>query len=505
MASLASPTGSNKSSLRAAQLRDELYAMLAHFTQKRTAQEQPEALLGTGGTDVDVRTASAANSAKVHKQKNKPWKVHGNQLQHCPWNCGLVGGGLEMELACSVKPQSSTLDAASITLLEVLERVPGLIKSLPTTQWAQHSQEARGGPIPGILVDLVVDSTVVPIQCSRLHPSVTSATIVSRGGEPAHRKTVPIRGCSLPCNMLTAKATVAGRNTCRQARGLGLVVRNLLSCCRSERSTGYCRAFSLLPVSPCKLQQRKWSSAGPGQLLQMATSTAQHSSSEKPTTPREGFDPASMRGDYSLPGTGLVESDADPDPMKQFDSWFNEAVQSEQISEANAMCIATATPEGRPSNRMVLMKGYDQHGFKFYSNYSSRKGQELERNSYASLCFWWEPLHRSVRIEGQVEKLSAVESDAYFHSRPRGSQIGAVVSHQSSVLPHGRQELEQREQDLQQNYADEAVEIPRPYNWGGYLVVPSIIEFWHGKKSRIHDRLQYTREGNRWTMERLSP
>ncbi|DBA81781.1 TPA: hypothetical protein ACH3X1_007511 [Trebouxia sp. C0004] len=144
--------------------------MLAHFTQKRTAQEQPEALLGTGGTDVDVRTASAANSAKatlltfaallqVHKQKNKPWKVHGNQLQHCPWNCGLVGGGLEMvgldvtgspavfnkycspgplkELACSVKPQSSTLDAASITLLEVLERVPGLIKSLPTTQWAQ--------------------------------------------------------------------------------------------------------------------------------------------------------------------------------------------------------------------------------------------------------------------------------------------------------------------------------------------------------------------------------
>lgn len=226
---------------------------------------------------------------------------------------------------------------------------------------------------------------------------------------------------------------------------------------------------------------------------------------ENSTNSREGLDPASMRGDYSLPGTGLVERDAKPDPMEQFDSWFNEAVQSEQISEANAVCIATATPEGCPSNRMVLMKGYDQRGFKFYSNYSSRKGQELERNSYASLCFWWEPLHRSVRIEGQVEKLSAVESDAYFHSRPRGSQIGAVVSHQSSVLPHGRQELEQREQDLQQKYADEAVEIPRPDNWGGYLVVPSIIEFWHGKKSRLHDRLQYTREGNKWKMERLSP
>ncbi|KAL0026744.1 hypothetical protein WJX79_009692 [Trebouxia sp. C0005] len=237
----------------------------------------------------------------------------------------------------------------------------------------------------------------------------------------------------------------------------------------------------------------------------MAASTAQHSICEKPTNSRDGLDPASMRGDYSLPGKGLVESDANPDPMEQFDSWFNEAVQSEQISEANAMCIATATPEGRPSSRMVLMKGYDQRGFKFYSNYSSRKGQELERNSYASLCFWWEPLHRSVRIEGQVEKLSAVESDAYFHSRPRGSQIGAVVSHQSSVLPHGRQELEKREQDLQQNYADEAVEIPRPDNWGGYLVVPSIIEFWHGKKSRLHDRLQYTREGNKWKMERLSP
>lgn len=302
--------------------------------------------------------------------------------------------------------------------------------------------------------------------------------------------------------MLTVKAAVADVTICRQPRGLGLVVCNLLSCCRSEQSPGYCRAFALLPG---RLQQREGSGARAGQPLQMATTTAQHAGSEKPANSREGLDPAIMRGDYSLPGTGLVETDANPDPMQQFDSWFNEAVQSEQISEANAMCIATATPEGRPSNRMVLMKAYDQRGFKFYSNYSSRKGQELERNSYASLCFWWEPLHRSVRIEGQVEKLSAVESDAYFHSRPRGSQIGAVVSHQSSVLPHGRQELEQREQNLQQKFADEAAEIPRPDNWGGYLVVPSIIEFWHGKKSRLHDRLQYTRQGNNWRMERLSP
>ncbi|KAL3142665.1 hypothetical protein ABBQ38_002973 [Trebouxia sp. C0009 RCD-2024] len=216
-------------------------------------------------------------------------------------------------------------------------------------------------------------------------------------------------------------------------------------------------------------------------------------------------DPANMRGDYSLPGAGLSESEAHPDPMQQFDRWFKEAADSEQITEANAMCLATATPEGRPSNRMVLMKGYDQRGFMFYTNYSSRKGQELQQNNYASLCFWWEPLHRSVRVEGKVQTLSGAESDSYFHSRPRGSQIGAVVSHQSSVLAHGREELEQRERELQQEYADETIEIPRPANWGGYVVVPSVIEFWHGKQSRLHDRLQYTRTGCHWKMERLSP
>lgn len=209
---------------------------------------------------------------------------------------------------------------------------------------------------------------------------------------------------------------------------------------------------------------------------------------------------AELRKEYML--NGLHEADLDRDPIEQFRVWFDQAL-SAGLPEPNAMALATATPDGRPSARMVLIKGADARGFVFYTNYQSRKGHELASNPYAALVFYWAELERQIRIEGHVEPVSAVESDTYYHSRPLGSQIGAWASAQSQVIPN-REVLEQRVNELTAQYADG--QVPRPPHWGGYRVVPQAIEFWQGRPSRLHDRLRYTRQDDgTWLIERLSP
>ncbi len=186
-----------------------------------------------------------------------------------------------------------------------------------------------------------------------------------------------------------------------------------------------------------------------------------------------------------------------------FDAWFAQAVAAPDVYEPNAMTLATASKAGRPSARMVLFKGVDAHGFRFYTNYASRKGQELAANPWAALVFWWGPLARQVRVEGSVEKLSAAESDGYYQSRPLGSQLSAWASAQSTAIP-SRQTLEERLRELEARYAEH--EPPRPPNWGGYRLVPESIEFWQGGEHRLHDRLCYRRQANgEWAIERLAP
>jgi pyridoxamine 5'-phosphate oxidase len=197
----------------------------------------------------------------------------------------------------------------------------------------------------------------------------------------------------------------------------------------------------------------------------------------------------------------LLETAVDTDPIKQFQCWFDQAIAAD-ILEPNAMTIASASKDGMPSARIVLLKGVDERGFVFYTNYESRKGQELIANPHASLVFWWGVLERQVRIEGTVEKISDAETVAYFHSRPIGSQLGAWASPQSQVVVN-RAELEQRLDALTQQYADQ--EIPRPLHWGGFRVVPQAIEFWQGRPNRLHDRLLYRRQNETWTIERLAP
>ncbi|KAG9267839.1 pyridoxine-5'-phosphate oxidase [Astyanax mexicanus] len=178
------------------------------------------------------------------------------------------------------------------------------------------------------------------------------------------------------------------------------------------------------------------------------------------------------------------------DPIKQFGEWFDQATKCPEIGEANAMCIATATKDGRPSARMVLLKGYSNEGFRFFTNYESRKGNELESNPHACLVFYWEPLNRQIRIEGTVERIPYQSSCEYFHSRPKSSQIGAVVSRQSTVIPN-REYIRQKNAELEEKYKDS--EVPMPDYWGGYMVKPSLIEFWQGQTNRLHDRIVFTK------------
>ncbi len=198
---------------------------------------------------------------------------------------------------------------------------------------------------------------------------------------------------------------------------------------------------------------------------------------------------------------GLSEESAGSDPITLFREWFDAAKRA-GIYLPESMSVATATPEGRPSARMMLLKGVSERGFEFYTNYDSRKGSELDANPYAALVFHWSTLQRQVRIEGAVTRMSAEESNAYFQSRPRGSQLGAWASQQSSVLAE-RDELDRRFHKYKTEYAKG--DIPLPPFWGGLRLRPERIEFWQGRINRLHDRLLYTRKGVRWTVERLSP
>ncbi len=209
---------------------------------------------------------------------------------------------------------------------------------------------------------------------------------------------------------------------------------------------------------------------------------------------------ADLRKDYTL--QGLSEKDVNSNPFIQFRQWFDQALAA-QLPEPNAMTVATTTLDGQPSARMVLLKGFDQRGFVFYTNYNSQKGQELAKNPQASLVFWWAELERQVRISGCVEKVSENESDEYFHSRPLNSRLGAWASNQSEVI-ESREILEQRMQELQIQYQNQDIERPR--HWGGLRVIPKKIEFWQGRSNRLHDRLLYTRlDSSSWKIVRLSP
>jgi len=209
---------------------------------------------------------------------------------------------------------------------------------------------------------------------------------------------------------------------------------------------------------------------------------------------------ADIRKDYRL--KSLLEKDVDANAIRQFDIWWQEALNSE-IDEVNAMTLATASADGVPAARIVLLKGYDERGFVFFTNYESFKGMQLAENPRACLVFFWKELERQVRVTGLVEKVSTEESDAYFNSRPEGSRIGAWVSPQSQVIA-SREWLEEREKMYIKDFS--AQPLKRPDHWGGYRVKPISIEFWQGRSNRLHDRILYTLQGdNAWTIERLAP
>ena len=208
---------------------------------------------------------------------------------------------------------------------------------------------------------------------------------------------------------------------------------------------------------------------------------------------------ADIRKDYKL--RSLLEEDAELDAIKQFDTWWQEAIVS-KVEEVNAMTLATCNKNGKPSARIVLLKGFTQEGFIFFTNYESRKGEELEENNNAALVFFWKELERQIRIEGTVKKLSAEQSDAYFIIRPEQSRISAWSSPQSRVIKN-REVLEENFSKYQQQFFDGTV--IRPPHWGGYIVAPDAIEFWQGRSNRLHDRLLYTLADTKWKIERLAP
>jgi pyridoxamine 5'-phosphate oxidase len=205
-----------------------------------------------------------------------------------------------------------------------------------------------------------------------------------------------------------------------------------------------------------------------------------------------------LRHDFAK--NSLDKKDVNADAILQFEKWFREAVDS-KVNEPNAMTLATADADGKPSARIVLLRNFNKEGFIFYTNYNSRKGTDIVRNPHASLLFFWPELERQVRVEGVLSKQSSAESDAYFKSRPRESKLGAWTSSQSKVI-RSREVLDEEYKKISEKYPGE---VPRPPYWGGYILKPAAIEFWQGRPSRLHDRLLYTAEGNSWKIERLAP
>ncbi len=209
---------------------------------------------------------------------------------------------------------------------------------------------------------------------------------------------------------------------------------------------------------------------------------------------------ADIRKDYRL--QSLLEKDVDVNPIKQFETWWQQAIES-GIEEPNAMTLATSSSLGKPSARIVLLKGIKENGFVFFTNYNSRKGKQIEENPFAALVFLWKELERQIRIEGEIKRINEEESDEYFFKRPLESRIGAWASPQSAVI-ESREILEKNVVDYSTKFEDK--NIPRPSNWGGYIVIPTLIEFWQGRPGRLHDRLQYTVSKNgTWKIERLAP
>jgi len=208
---------------------------------------------------------------------------------------------------------------------------------------------------------------------------------------------------------------------------------------------------------------------------------------------------AALRRDYMQ--RGLDEVDLDPDPFRQFAAWFQEALAAKVIAEPNAMVLSTVSPEGQPHGRYVLLKGFDEEGFVFFTNYQSTKGHHLDANPRAALTFGWIELERQVCVEGSVTKTPRAAVEAYFQTRPRGSRLGAWASNQSEVIP-GRDVLTARLAEAETRYTGD---VPPPPQWGGYRLAPQQIEFWQGRTNRLHDRLGYRKDGTSWMIERLAP
>ena len=208
---------------------------------------------------------------------------------------------------------------------------------------------------------------------------------------------------------------------------------------------------------------------------------------------------AAMRQDYTI--GELLESSASPEPWELFSSWF-EIARNTKILEPNAMILSTVTQDGQPTSRVVLLKDFDQSGLVFFTNYLSQKGEQLAYNPRASILFWWEPLERQIRVEGEVVKIDEEESDTYFKSRPYGSRLGAWVSEQSQKIVD-RTVLEKRQIEFEKKFAEG--NVPRPDHWGGYRLTPNKFEFWQGRSNRLHDRLLYQMQQDAWTRARLAP
>lgn len=207
-----------------------------------------------------------------------------------------------------------------------------------------------------------------------------------------------------------------------------------------------------------------------------------------------------FRKDYKQDTLSI--SKVDKNPIIQFEKWMKEAISSKVVAEPNAMTLVSSTLDGKPSARVVLLKSFNEEGFVFYTNYDSRKAIELTNNPYASIVFDWHVMERQVRIEGVAKRVSAEESDKYFYSRPKGSQLGAWVSPQSTFID-GRKELEARQTKIESEFKEKP--ITRPPHWGGFVVQPHTIEFWQGRQSRLHDRLIYIKTGDKWILRRLAP